>query len=308
MPGLSTASGASISPQGVRGEDNLCKSTADRKYEVLPFESMADKDSVMVGSFGHGSLGYRRAARRVVIDTLTFGQVCNGSSFTKRDLLVALPHEAKEVNWNARGAGFWAWKPLVLMALTQKGLGRADFVLYLDSGFLVNNNPASSSRLDSYLQFAREHGALTFSSGTANTDRKYCKAEVLEVLNRPSVDLDSTQRAGGIFILHKTIVRDFANEWWNYTRQESMVNDDVRHSQSPTFIEHRHDQAIFSLLAKAKGWPMSPDAIDFHPGIQRPNPVQVQLPFWAARHKSGLRSASMNPFIRAVRAFERVLP
>ena len=59
-----------------------------------------------------------------------------------------------------------------------------------------------------------------------------------------------------------------------------------------SFVEHRHDQSIFSVLAKSKGFQAVGDETWFAPHWFREG---KDFPIWAARWRRGSRMTRMHP-------------
>ena len=237
-----------------------------------------------------------------------FPQIRNVMALNKAALIALDPERSQKISWTDRGLGYWSWKPLSGLNLLE-GEGRdSEFLLYLDGGCWINATPGSSQTFDAYLEMAREWGGLVFSSGAGNSERKYCKDLTWETLGNSKIDKDSDQLWAGGWILHKSQVRDFLSRWWDLCVVTDLINDDISMFEDPAFVEHRHDQSIFSLLAKQSGFFVSPHNVDVNPAIKQPTLQELNLPFWASRHRSGMQSLSMSPIRRGLRLIERLLP
>lgn len=265
--------------------------------------------SIGVVSFGDGSLAYRRAARRVANQALGFPQVSSSLALHKSDLVKLFPSESQHISWDARGLGFWAWKPLSVMAAIKRFEGsNVTTILYVDSGCWVNVTPSSIERLSIWQQTAEQHGAITFSSGKGNTERRFTKQEVFDSLG-DGFDRDETQRAATMFMFTVEFAQDFLSSWWRSCKDLRLVDDTYDNArQDPAFITPRHDQSLFSLQAKNYGLPLMKDDIDIHPAVRPITSEQLAVPIWGARHRSGMMSLSMNPAQRAIRMIEQLLP
>lgn len=79
------------------------------------------------------------------------------------------------------------------------------------------------------------------------------KGDVFEVLEAHQFK-DTAQLVGGIFILKKCQETElFLNEWFKYAKQHQLISDSPSvFPNYPEFRDHRHDQAIFSLLIKKR--------------------------------------------------------
>ena len=151
-----------------------------------------------------------------------------------------------------RGYGYWRWKSYVVEKTFEK-LSDGDILVYADAG--CNFNSKAINRLQEYFQIVRnsKSGILAFSD--RYPEYKYCKSDTAAFLNvlQSSSIMNSKQTLGGLFILLKTPQSNsFVNKWKEICiTKPDLITDKV--SKIPNhreFIEHRHDQTIFSILAK----------------------------------------------------------
>ncbi len=264
--------------------------------------------SIGVVSFGDGSLAYRRAARRVAKQALEFSQVSSTVALGISDLQIAFPEETAKIDWTARGLGFWAWKPLAVLSALKLFEAKVSNIVFADGGCWMNLSPQSQSRLEEWATSCEASGAITFSAGQGNSDRRFSKREAVDILGK-GIELDEAQRAGGVFMMDRDYAKSFAAEWWGFCQNPILINDEYDPSlQDPNFVEHRHDQSIFSMMAKHRRLPLMPDILDIHPASSPLTPEQLSVPIWASRHRSGMNSLSMNPVLRGLRMIEQKLP
>lgn len=263
---------------------------------------------VSLVSFGAGSLAYRRAAKRVAEDAGQFGLITENIAAGLHTLEKINDQRLAQVDFSSRGFGFWAWKPFLIKKAMVEAEPSVEVICYLDAGFHVNFNSHSEIRLQEYVEIAVEAGALTFESGPF-AEEKFCKMDVLEELGVSQEHRRSNQLAGGLFLIRRDQL-DFVEKWCELVSKPEMVDDSPSlRPNANTFIEHRHDQALFSILSKRSNYKVSSDNINLHPSRQDfDSKIAHSIPFWASRHRSGFRSLSMNPLIRSIRMIEQVMP
>ena len=169
-----------------------------------------------------------------------------------------------------RGYGYWSWKPQIIMqALNEASNG--DVIQYTDSGCRLNKK--GITRLAEYFEIAAtaKNGILGFSAKPpANNliidnrefplllDSAWIKGDLLDYFDvRSNADVICSPTIGaGIIFVRKcpesiTIIKRWLSvieAGFNFIDDTQSVSDNL-----PTFIEHRHDQAIFSLIAKLEG-------------------------------------------------------
>lgn len=170
--------------------------------------------------------------------------------------------------FGSRGFGYWCWKPqIVLQALSSMSEG--DVLLYLDVGCHLNKN--GLSRMEEYFQLVKEgkSGVLAFQAKIMDdtpinhdgrklldlSEYKWIKGDLVDYLGvRDNQDIMLSQTIGsGIFFIRKCKASvDLITEWCDITHSDFSFLDDTpsKSNNFDGFIEHRHDQSIFSVLCK----------------------------------------------------------
>ncbi len=275
---------------------------------------MAQNFNVLV-SFGDGSLAMRRAAKRVVDQAAKFGVYDSTLQVTKRDLIKAFPVESQKINWSKPGLGWWAWKPLVLeLALRNARVSNLPAeqisITYLDAGCWINATSCAKARLEDYHDQAISSGGLFFSSGENNSDHKYTKNELKGYLSGlPDSRLGEAQFAATAWLMRCDMAIEIQKEWWEICQQEDLVSDNFEPEfQHAAFSAHRNDQSALSLILKSRGFTPHQDVIDIHPAHTKIDDTVDCIPFWAARHRSGVNSLSMSLWRRGLTALEQSIP
>jgi len=166
----------------------------------------------------------------------------------------------------SRGFGYWRWKPQVVLQVLEK-IKEGDLVLYADAGCHLNKN--GKNRLLEYFEILKndEKGLVGFecvppSFHDGRTlynyfDAQWTKGDLIQHLkmSESSPHLYSPSIAAGIFLIKKTEESvSFIKKWKSiFEKNFELLDDSLSKSKNPPeFIEHRHDQAAFSLLAKQK--------------------------------------------------------
>ena len=189
-------------------------------------------------------------------------------TFTEKDLDVGFrermkPHLVK----GSRGYGYWCWRPQVVLQALDR-MGKDEIFLYADAGCHLNLK--GLPRLREYLKMADESDIIAFQGRSFLGTEKYdplhhfnsigmwTKGDVLDYFNvRDNGEIvNSGQYSGGVFL-----VKNSSRSRVFYERYRSLVErhfeflDDSpsRSPNCPQFREHRHDQAIFTLLCKEQG-------------------------------------------------------
>ena len=151
---------------------------------------------------------------------------------------------------NPRGYGYWIWKPYLIWK-TMESLNENDILFYMDSGCQLNYS--GLDRFKFYCQKADEIGGLNFFMHHLTSE--YTKMDTYRRIF-PNTDdaLDTYQRIGGILFLKCSEKnKNFFKEFYNICVEDSYRYVDDTPSEKPnheSFIDHRHDQSIFSLMVE----------------------------------------------------------
>ncbi len=167
----------------------------------------------------------------------------------------------------SRGYGYWCWKPQIILQVLDE-MGDGDILQYTDAGCHLNKN--GIARLHDYFRLAAASsaGILAFQAKQPEPplvydgrklldapDSKWIKGDLADyfgVRNRPDILNTPTIGATIVFVRKCRRSVEIINQWLNVIEADFSLLDDSP-SSSPNltgFIEHRHDQAIFSILCK----------------------------------------------------------
>lgn len=167
----------------------------------------------------------------------------------------------------SRGYGYWCWRPqVVLQALNQMADG--EIMLYCDAG--CHLNPKGLPRLREYLKITDGCDILAFQGRSLLGTEKYdpmhhfnpvgmwTKGDVIDYFGVRENDdiLHAGQYSGGVFLVKKSAKTLAFYKCYRTIAEEHFEFFDDSPSRAPNlpaFVEHRHDQAIFTLLCMQEG-------------------------------------------------------
>lgn len=163
----------------------------------------------------------------------------------------------------SKGYGYWCWKPH-LIKKTLDTMEDGDILLYTDVGCYLN--PNGKDRLAEYYNIVEKSlsGILGFRSFEQNYngmpeglrfEYEWTKGDVFDyfgVRNNENVTQTTQYEAGIVFIRKSPVSTAFVNEWVKVIDDDfSLITDEPSRSPNlPGFKENRHDQSIYSILAK----------------------------------------------------------
>jgi len=241
-------------------------------------------------TFGGGDFRYRIMARRLGRQAKQLPQT-RPLTITDRQLhRVIEPKLASEVERYAarapRGFGFMLWKPLIIQAIFRRA--ETAGVVYADAGCEVNAVESSVERFGRWVDEASRTGHRVWFVEGEWSERMYTKSDLLTLVPLGSDALDGRQIQSGVFILANTqSSRDFVDEWATLAQLENhhLLDESAseKNAEDPQFVAHRHDQSIFSSLAKSHGWQPTDNETYFGPN--RWETAGAAYPIWTVRNR-----------------------
>ena len=156
------------------------------------------------------------------------------------------------INNNRRGFGYWIWKPYIIKQWMDK-MEDGDVLFYIDVGceLGIENRDKLIECIDLVKNVKTNKIMATHSAG--QIEIKWCKKDLIEKLGMDDEDfLNSTQiQSGIILLLVCPETRKLVNEWYDISCDYHNIDDSPSVSKNyDSFVEHRHDQSVFSMLAK----------------------------------------------------------
>lgn len=204
----------------------------------------------------HSGYPYSLAAERLARQARTTGWFKNvdvfhpGSPHAAMQAFVA--NHGEFVRRNPRGYGCWRWKPLLVQAMLAS-LPEGDHLYYMDAGCELSViGSARFAALDHELAC---RGILCFE--IAFPELGWCKREAVDAIfgNWDDVATRSRQIQSTWFGLRNIAsMRERIVEWVAWATQGDLITDSCDSEyQHPLFQDHRHDQALWSLMLKKHG-------------------------------------------------------
>jgi hypothetical protein len=188
----------------------------------------------------------------------------------------------KDFLYSTRGFGYWIWKYFLISEM-MKEIESDDILMYCDSGCTLN--PNGLNRLQYYVNLAYEKGSLVFDVG--HPEFKYTKMDTYKrVFGNDFENLETNQICATAFFLknndtNKKIIEEIKkisteNKYHYVSDAISNLENDSR------FLEHRHDQSIFSLISKKNNFFVMNDETYWNPDW---NVSGKNYPIWATRFR-----------------------
>ena len=205
-------------------------------------------------SFGsHGNWAQaakERCERAVGVDKLVKRRELDSCTASSLESLPETWRLSAGVNNATRGAGWWRWKPYYLLQ-ELRAVPEGDVIVHMDYDLRLEvKHPKALWCIG---QNERK-GVATFHFPCL-TDRAWTKVEVGLALGATPEMLDTATLYAGLVVVRRTPQAEaFLQEWLDLVLQGDLATDALASGvrQDPSFVEHRHDQSVLSLLAKKR--------------------------------------------------------
>ena len=147
----------------------------------------------------------------------------------------------------SRGAGYWLWKPHLIKRILSK-MDYDDILFYADATIIQIQSLAP------IFNFIADKNILMFrvNDGTGN-DRMVTKRDAYVLMGCDNQSITSQYGASYLTIRKTELTEKIVTEWLAFCEDERILTDMPNTQDFPNydvFIDHRHDQAVLSLLCK----------------------------------------------------------
>lgn len=205
------------------------------------------------------------------------------------------------------GYGYWIWKWLIVENFARSA-NNGSLLLYLDAGCSFNaSTDQSRERFRTYMRLASDSLGVAFQMSHL-LEKNWTKPSVLSSLSLTESDQESGQLVGGILLLRSSPeLAEFASQLLDFACSDNFafLTDSARSEGDKVFMlerKHRHDQSIFSAMAKRNGqFTILPDETFFSSW----EGVAKEFPIWATRNCSSVSALDHPKTYRFFSAFGR---
>lgn len=159
---------------------------------------------------------------------------------------------------NKRGNGYWLWKPYIINDALKK-IKNDDYLLYVDSGAYFINN------ISLIIKEMIKNKDEIISFGLPFIEKEWTKNAIFQYFKCENVTeiVDTNQRlATFIFLKKSDRTVSFMSEFLKAACYDGLITDSIG-VERKCFIENRHDQSIFSVLAKIEKIPVYRDPSEY---------------------------------------------
>jgi hypothetical protein len=216
--------------------------------------------------------GFRRGQQENEASGLAMGNFDQVISYGRRDLGLWFRWRHRRILRQPRGAGFWLWKPYLVLRTLRRHMRDGDILAYCDSdGLFVNPiDPLVSICLQ-----LRDPQILLFTLEDEHINCTWTKRDCFHFLGLDEPSFTSAvQVSGAFFICRRSQLAVAFFEEWLEAMQDPRILTDMANvcglPNYPGFQDHRHDQSVLSLLARKHGIATRPDVSQWGDGRRSP--------------------------------------
>lgn len=244
---------------------------------------------------------FRKSGKRLMREAVSFDHFETLRMYTPADICTVFCTRHKEILKAPLGGGYWLWKPYVINQRLRE-IPDGDFLVYLDAGCTINKS--GKQRFLQYLGMLEnpDVGVLSFQF-TPDHWRPESNWTVEELFTYFGQDITSPIASTGQYIASVMLFRknDHSLALLDTVMRVVEERPDLftdKYNQNNAgrsgFVNHRHDQSVFSIARKLSGsvvltdetkFPNGPPAMEYHSKQSR------KYPFWCTkiRDRSSLR-------------------
>lgn len=205
----------------------------------------------MIVAINYANAKYRKAQKVNSKTAISKGKVDKVISYSPSNLDADFRRKNSAILSQKRGNGYWLWKPYIILKTLLK-MQQGDYLVYLDSGaFYINSVKWLIAEME-------KDGQEIMSFEMPFKEKRFTKKDAFIYMQCDEEKYtESNQRMATMIVFKKSedSLR-FVEEWLHYAQKEEIITDKQNyagHENDSRFIDHRHDQSIFSLLCKKHG-------------------------------------------------------
>lgn len=201
----------------------------------------------MIVAINYSDENFRKSQKMNTKTAYKKGKVDKVIEYSPKDIDNKFYKENEKILSQKRGGGYWLWKPYIISE-TMKDLKDGDYLFYCDSGAIYVNN------VKYLINDLENSGQDIMIFELPLLEKQWTKMETFKKMECENEIFFNTNQRLATYILFKVSNKSkkFINQYFEYCKNEEIITDyfnkDIKQCES--FIAHRHDQSILSLLSK----------------------------------------------------------
>lgn len=168
-------------------------------------------------------------------------------AFSQEDIDKEFYEKNKLILDAPRGNGYWLWKPYFINLVLEK-MNEGDCLVYSDAGLYFQND------VRSFFAELKKNNWDMICQSTGYYEFQYTKRDTFVNMHMDTPEYSSTMQRNAIVAMIKSKKTcQLVKEWLHYACDPRCITDmpnTCGKDNYDGFVDHRHDQSIFSLLSK----------------------------------------------------------
>ncbi len=236
----------------------------------------------------YGNERFEKSRERIAQEAKEAGWFDRIKVYTPQDISEYFEEHQGFIDVEKRGGGYWIWKPYIIKKELVR-LKEGEFLVYADADCTIQKKGIES--MVNYINTLEksEFGVLSFEIDFPEKD--WTKGDLADHLGIPlhSKPMNTGQIMSVVIILKKSPhAEKLVSDWLKLavTEDYRLIDDSPSKTNAPSFVEHRHDQSIFSLLVKTQGGIVFRDEVQTRKMMEDPSEgISSPYPFFSTRKK-----------------------
>jgi hypothetical protein len=236
----------------------LVKKLGGNKTQKLP-------KNLRVHFITFASSNFRGALTRIKSEAESLNVFDTITCFTEEELSEEYRQKYGLIE-GSRGYGYWIWKSYITK-LQMDRIAKNDILVYADAGCSFNFQ--GKQRFVEYLHILRKSKKSNLAFQLSDyLEKAYTKGDLFkyfEVEHNAQIRNSGQLIATVFFIKKNSNSTKVINDWYSVCHEHpNLVNDSPSvFPNDISFIDHRHDQSVFSILRKLHGCEILNSEFDF---------------------------------------------
>lgn len=202
--------------------------------------------SIKVTLVNYSNKDYLKSQKKNNQTGLLVGDFERVISYTDQDIDINFYNQNIDILKEKRGNGYWIWKPYFIKK-TLELMNDGELMFYCDSGSHFIGS------VKEIVENIQNQDIVPFE--LQQNESYWTKRDTFVLMNCENDHFSKTKQRLASFILLKKsdFTMKFVEEWLNFSKDPRIVTDISNQCAFPNFaefIDHRHDQSIFSILTK----------------------------------------------------------
>lgn len=198
----------------------------------------------MIIAINYADNNFRKAQKLNTKTAYKKGKVDKVIEYSPVDIDKEFHEENKDILSQKRGGGYWLWKPYFILK-TMNNMKDGDYLIYCDSGAAYIN------KVQYLIDSLNKTNQDIMGFELPLIEKQWTQKSTLLELGCDYDYYKETNQILATYILIKVSdnSKNFMNQYLSNCKKKRLLIDNYD-GEDKCFIQHRHDQSIFSLLYK----------------------------------------------------------